>query len=307
VAAADRLGLDGVWSAEHVGMNDGVVPSAAYLGITDRIEIGIVGCNTDTRHPGLLAMEIASLTDLGPGRLRLQVGTGDPQLAMKIGASRPVRPVENVEALVHSLRELVGGHSTSVTAPGFTLDHLKLRHKNQPPPIDIMAIRPRMLELAATTGDGVALSLGASKAYLKRVVGEVEGHLDRLGRDRSSFRITALTVAGIDDDLAAARNRVARNLAFATGDTADLLTDGVVPFPEPADLAAAMHDGGPKAAAELFADETVEELGLVATPETLVLAIDAYAATGIDELGVVASGNPARSIALVEQLAAARS
>ena len=43
VQAAEEHGLDGVWTAEHLGFHDAVVPSAVYLATTQRIEIGLVG------------------------------------------------------------------------------------------------------------------------------------------------------------------------------------------------------------------------------------------------------------------------
>ena len=52
VDAAEEHGLDGVWTAEHLGFHDAVVPSALYIGRTSRIEVGLVGLSTASRHPG---------------------------------------------------------------------------------------------------------------------------------------------------------------------------------------------------------------------------------------------------------------
>ena len=56
--AADEAGLDGVWVAEHIGFHDAVVPAALYLRETQRLEVGLVGLSTATRHPGMTAMEL---------------------------------------------------------------------------------------------------------------------------------------------------------------------------------------------------------------------------------------------------------
>jgi 5,10-methylenetetrahydromethanopterin reductase len=304
VLEAEARGLDGVWSAEHVGLNDAVVPSAHYLNLTERLEVGIVGPGTDTRHPGMLAMELTSLEELGPGRVRIQVGTGDPHLARRIGAGSPSKSLANVEALVVSLRALVGGEKVTTKAPAFELDRLQLHHTNGSPQIDVMAIRPRMLELAARVGDGVALSFGASHSYLTRVVKEIEEHLERLGRDRASFRITANSVGVVDADLAAARNLAAKFLAFAHVPTAEVLADGEVPLPDEHALRVAMQNGGPASAAELFSEETVAALAIATTPETLPDRIAAYEASGIDELAITLAGNPARHMLLLEHLPA---
>ena len=74
VRQADKEGLDGVGSAEHLGFHDAVVPSASYLAVTKRLEVGLVGLSTAGRHPGLLAMELMSLSELGPNRYKSPSG-----------------------------------------------------------------------------------------------------------------------------------------------------------------------------------------------------------------------------------------
>ena len=86
VLAAEAAGLDGVWTAEHLGFHDAMVPSAMYLRATERIEIGMVGFSPVSRHPAVLAMELGSMSELAPGRVRVQVGTGDSTL---VGEARP--------------------------------------------------------------------------------------------------------------------------------------------------------------------------------------------------------------------------
>jgi 5,10-methylenetetrahydromethanopterin reductase len=306
VLAADELGLDGVWSAEHVGLNDGIVPSATYLARTERLEAGIVGCNTDTRHPGLLAMELNSLEQIGPGRVRVQVGTGDFNLSRLIGSNGSGRSLANVESFVRSLRSLLAGERVTETAPGFRLENLALRRTSASPPIDVMAIRPKMLDLASTVGDGVALSFGASHRYLSRVVSEAEETLERHGRQRESFRITAVTAAAVAPDIDTARTKAGKVLAFAHIPTARILAEGVTPLPAEADLRKALQSGGPAAAGEAFARETIDALALVATPDTLADAVGAYADTGIDELAVMLTGSPRDHVDLVGMLAEIR-
>ncbi len=311
VAAAEATGLDGVWSAEHVGLNDAVVPSARYLCETDRLDVGLVGCNTDTRHAGVLAMELNSLGQLGPGRVRVQVGTGDPVLARSIGVTSRPRPLANVEALVHSLRGLLNGDAVTMDEPGVALDGLRLRRPRRDAPplgvkIDVMGIRPRMIELAARVGDGAALSVGSSRAYLRRVVEDVEKHLVRFDRPRNEFRITAVAIGSIHPDIEVARHHAAKVLAFSRPETSEILSDGAVTFPDAAAMEAAFRAGGPSAAARLLSVEAIEALALVATPDSLAGVLDSYAETGIDELAVMFTGNPTRHVEAVHELAAAR-
>ena len=306
VDAAEDAGLDRVWSAEHVGLNDAVVPSSQYLARTRRLGVGLIGCNPDTRHPGLLAMELASLASIAAGRVRVQVGTGDPTLARLIGVRQLAPPLENVEALVTSLRDLLAGKRVAHEAPTFTLDGLQLRACEEPPKIDIMAIRPKMLALAARVGDGVALSAGASTTYLSRAVSAIEDHLGAAGRDRQSFAINAVVIGAVREDLDAARHHAAKLLAFSPHAMAEILADGEVSLPDPDEVRTAMAERGPSAAGELFAAETIDALALTATPASLGDALARYSSTGIDELTVMLSGNPSAHVETVGWLAEAR-
>src|SRR4030042_907967 len=59
-------GISGVWSDEHIGFHDAIVPSAVYLRETERLEVSVVGISTAGRHPGLIAVELASPAEACP-------------------------------------------------------------------------------------------------------------------------------------------------------------------------------------------------------------------------------------------------
>jgi alkanesulfonate monooxygenase SsuD/methylene tetrahydromethanopterin reductase-like flavin-dependent oxidoreductase (luciferase family) len=292
VRAAETAGLDGVWSAEHLGLHDAVTASAAFLVTTSRIEVGLVGLNASSRHPGLLAMELASLAELGKGRVRAQLGTGDAILGARIGA-RSRRPLGEVEAFVAAIRALQRGEEVSVDEPEFRLDRFRLRRFRPAPrtPLDVMAIRPAMLELACRIGDGVALSAGASRAYLAESMGAIERHLATHERVRSRFRISAMVLAAVGDDLSEARRRVAKVLAFAPPGAIPALTAGLDGLPDPEVVRATLGRDGPAAAAAMYPDEVVDALSIVATPAGLPAAIERFAALGIDELALTLTGD----------------
>lgn len=306
VQAAEREGLDGVWSAEHVGLNDAIVPSTLYVAKTERLDVGVMGPNTDTRHPGLLAMELNSLAELGPGRIRVQVGTGDPGLAKMVGADNRFKPLRRVEDMVTALRKLLVGEQVTMESPSFQLESMSIRPRAQAPSIDVMAIRPNMLQLAAKVGDGVALSVGASRRYLRRVVAETEDNLARNGRDRSSFRITALALGAIDDEVERARHLAAKVLSLTPIEMTEVLADGAVALPAREELERAIANGGLSAAADLWAEETIDELAFVSDSRSLPDVLAMYAETGIDELGVLLTGSPENHVTTVRNLAAAR-
>jgi 5,10-methylenetetrahydromethanopterin reductase len=305
IDAAEASGLDGVWSAEHVGLNDAIVPSTAYALRTSRVEIGLVGLNADSRHPGVLAMELATLSSLAPGRIRIQVGTGSPAHAVPIGVTVP-RTVSGVEILVSSLRGLLRGEEITAESEAFTLRGLRLELEDMPPiPIDIMAIRPKMTELAARVADGISLSAGASREYLRRRVAEVTAMLEQHGRSRAEFRISALALGAFAGDMAAARQMMAPLAGMFSLGGAPELRDGLE-MPDEDRLREVLCQEGPAAAGKLLSDATIEGFGLVATPGTIGDAVAAYRDTGIDELVVMPADDPAEHPDLVRHLAGTR-
>ena len=302
VRAAEQHGLDGVWSAEHIGFHDAVAPSVLYLRETARLEIGLVGLSPASRHPGLLAMELASLAELAPGRVRVQVGTGDPSLVAKLG--KPLRaPVTTTASFVRALRDALAGSDLNVEFPDFAFRGFKLQAFAPAPPIDVMAVRPRMVELAARVGDGVSLSAGGSPAYLRETVATVERIVAERKLPRASFRVTAVALGVVAKDLAAARGQLVPLMAMGEPGMVEHLARGVF---APGELTGAAARGGPFAAARLFTPAVVDQLALVSTPDDLPAALARYAATGIDELAVGIFAPPDDVPAIVRDLAQAR-
>lgn len=283
VAAAEAAGLDGVWSAEHIGFHDAVVPSATYLARTQRVEVGIVGIGPASRHPAMAAAELASLSELGPGRIRAQVGTGDAGLIAKIGARYP-RPLETVAGYVRVMREILAGRELNVELPFAKFAGFQFANFAGPIPIDVMAIRPRMLELATEVGDGVSLSAGASEQYLRETVDYVEAQLAKLGRPRSDFRISAHAFGLVAPDVDEMISTFGALLTTFPAASVAYLARGA--FDTDA-YAAAMDATRTLDAARLLTADAIRGITLAATPDELGPALRRYAATGIDELTVL--------------------
>lgn len=302
VQAAEAGGLDGVWSAEHIGFHDAVVPSAAYLASTERIEVGLVGLGPASRHPAMMATELASLCELGPGRVRVQVGTGDASLIAKLGVRYP-RPLAAVASYVRALRDVLAGRELNVELPVGRFAGFQLAPVESPPAIDVMAIRPKMLRLAAEIGDGVSLSAGASQQYLTETVAEVESHLAELGRARSGFRISACAFGLVapDPDLLVAAF-AALMTSFPAADASYLArgafdTEGYL---------AAMAAGRTLEAAKMITPEVVRAITLAAAPDGIGGELARYAATGIDELTILLLAPPPLLAGAVTAVAAHR-
>ncbi len=302
VQAAEEHGLDGVWTAEHLGFHDAVVPSAVYLATTQRIEIGLVGLSTASRHPGLTAMELMSMSELAPGRIRAQVGLGDDGLVAKFGRTI-TKPIASTTAFVNSLRETMQGRDMKVSYPEFTFEGFRLAPLGPVPAIDVMAIRPKMVQVAARVGDGLSISVGASLQYIRDVVKDVERDLAEAGRDRSAFRITALAMAAIGTDLDQMRGPIGPMLSTFPQASAAFLARGVVDTDE---LVRIEREEGPFGAMKYWTADRVDQIAFISTPDMLADKLAAYADTGVDELSLMMINPPDQQPAIVKQLAGAR-
>lgn len=302
VHAAEQAGLDGVWTAEHLGFHDAVVASAMYLRATERLEIGMVGFSPVSRHPAVLAMELGSMSELGPGRVRVQVGTGDASLVAKLGRVVP-KPLAATRAFVQSLRETMAGRDMKVAYPEFAFDGFRMMPLGPVPAIDVMAIRPKMVRLAAQIGDGISISAGASMQYMRDTVELVERELAAAGRDRAAFRITAIVITTIGDDLDAIRAPLAPMLSTFPQHTAGYLARGLV---DEDALIAAEREGGPFAVMKMWTPDLIDQIAMVTTPDGLGDALARYEATGIDEISLMMLNMPEQQPDLIELIAKAR-
>jgi len=247
-------------------------------------------------------MELASLAELAPGRVRAQIGTGDPSLVAKLGKTIEA-PARTTAAFLRALRDALAGSDLNVEYPGFAFRGFKLAPLAPPPALDVMAVRPKMVETAARHADGVSLSVGASHAYLRETVARVERVLAETKRPRASFRVTALSLGVIAKDLDAARAQVVPLLAMGEPSMVEHLVAGALP---PGAVSAAHARGGPFALAKLFTPEVIDQIALVATPDGLRDALARYAETGIDELAVGVFAAPDEVPAIVAELGRAR-
>jgi alkanesulfonate monooxygenase SsuD/methylene tetrahydromethanopterin reductase-like flavin-dependent oxidoreductase (luciferase family) len=66
---AERSGFGELWLAEDCFFTGGISGAAIALGATETMPIGVGVVSAVTRHPAILAMELATLARAFPGRL----------------------------------------------------------------------------------------------------------------------------------------------------------------------------------------------------------------------------------------------
>lgn len=158
IKEAEDLGYTDAWSSE-VNATDGLSLLAAAASVTERIRMGTAILPVYTRGPGLLAMSIASMAELAPGRFLAGVGSSSNIIIENWNATPFEKPYGRVRDTVDFLKAALTGEKVTEDYDTFSVKGFRLGLvPEQTPPIVVAALREGMLRLAGRSGDGVILN-----------------------------------------------------------------------------------------------------------------------------------------------------
>lgn len=191
--AVEAAGFAELWVVEDCFLAGGLTMAASALAATERIAVGIGLLPAAVRNAAIVAMEIAALARLHPGRLRVAFGHGVDAWMRQIGARPPDRMVA-LEETVAAVRALLAGEELTVHGAHVRLDGVRLEQPPAvPPPVLIGTTGPRALALAGRVADGVLLPEGSGPAAV------------RWAREQSGAgTLAAYAWLSVDDDAPAA-------------------------------------------------------------------------------------------------------
>lgn len=166
--AAEEAGLPELWLWEDCFAEGGISCAAAALAATDRLRVGIGLLPVPLRNVALMAMELATLERLHPGRLLPGIGHGVLDWMGQAGV-RAASPLTLLREYGGALRALLDGESVTMTGRYVALDRVQLRHPTATRvPLLVGAEGPKTLALAGEIGDGVIFTGGTTPAQLRR-------------------------------------------------------------------------------------------------------------------------------------------
>src|SRR5215212_2372097 len=184
--------IEQMWLIEDCFYTAGVSLAATALAVTENIAVGIGILPAVARNPAITAMEIATLCNIAPGRLRPGIGHGVQAWMAQMGV-RPASPLAALEETITAVKRLLAGDEVSFEGSHFHLDGIRL---DQPPRVvpGVLAgvQQERSLALAGRVADGVILVEGAGPTY-------VEWSLDQAGRPEA-FEVVTFTMLSVADD-----------------------------------------------------------------------------------------------------------
>jgi alkanesulfonate monooxygenase SsuD/methylene tetrahydromethanopterin reductase-like flavin-dependent oxidoreductase (luciferase family) len=291
---AESLGFRELWYSEHYFRSGGLTGAAVTLAATDRIPVGLGAVSVFARQPAVLAMEIATLARLYPGRLRAGIGLGEIERIREMGVETRAR-LEDVTACAASLRRILdGGEIAATGAPAG--GPIRLAYPpSERVPIYLAAVRPRMLQFAGRFADGVLLTWIKGAAYVAWARAEVEAGAAEAGR-ADLPRIVSFVLFAVDTDRRRARREVREALLSELARGPSAVTDAGG-FSSELDALLAEHGS---AGLERQAPERwLEGLAIAGEPDECAAAITSHLEAGADAV-VLCLANPDQAKEIIQ-------
>lgn len=155
------LGYTDLWSAEANGA-DAFTPLALAAAWTANTRLGTAIVPAYTRGPALMAQSVASLAEAAPGRFAFGIGTSSNVIVENWNGIPFDEPYKKTRDMVRFLKAALTGEKVDQEFDTFTVKGFRLGRKlpkdTPAPPILVAALRPGMLKLAGTEGDGAIIN-----------------------------------------------------------------------------------------------------------------------------------------------------
>ncbi|HEX2765761.1 MAG TPA: LLM class flavin-dependent oxidoreductase [Candidatus Limnocylindria bacterium] len=303
---AERSGIASMWLAEHLGYQESTLTALAVVSATRTLRAVPTGVSPYLRHPMLMAMAMASLSEGRPNRAAIALGVGNPLFLAESGVEAH-RPVATMREYVACLRLLFSGAPAHHAGQHFTLSGARLALQEPvTTPIYVAAMGPHMLRLAGRDADGVVLSSGLSVSSIHEALRAVDEEARANERPVDAVYRAAYVITAVSRDGRVAFEACRRKLAFVLRNAhlAESVHAAGISIDQEA-IVAAIAGRDLDAATRLVPDEAVEALAIAGSPRTCAERLDEYAGAGLDEV-VLSLAGPSEHHREAFALAAAR-
>jgi 5,10-methylenetetrahydromethanopterin reductase len=263
--SADELGFDSIWLAESYHFRSSPPVAAAVGCATKQIRIALGVLPTHSRHPGLVAMEAATLDELTGGRMILGLGASTKSAGLH---GVEVGPIAAMRDSIAIIRRLLAGEAVSYQGRAWSIGNAQLGFPARPRlPIYIgtFPYSPQMLRIAGALADGVAL-VWCNPDWVRRAAECVAEGAHRAGRDPASVEVAAYLVLSVDDDPVAARAACKPLIASYAPRPVRWIEAGLATTDELEPVLAARAAGPTDAAAEAVTDALVDKIAIAGDP-----------------------------------------
>ena len=224
VAAAERVGYDGVWTTEV--SRDPFLPLLLAADRSRTLTLGTAVAVAFARNPMTVAALANDLQSFSSGRFVLGLGSQIKAHIQRRFSMPWSEPAARMREFVLALRAIWASwlDGTPLDFQGQFYQHTLMTpmfspppHPWGPPPVVLAAVGPRMTQVAAEIADGMIVHGFTTERYLREAAMPlIRDGLRASGRDRGQFTIcypglvaTGETDADLDTAIAAVRGQLA--------------------------------------------------------------------------------------------------
>ncbi len=160
--SVEEFGFEELWLAEDCFASGAFSSVSTALAVTKRTSVGIGLLPASVRNPAIVAMELASLSEMYPGRVRAAFGHGVDSWMRQIG-SRPRNRLIVLDETLDVVTTLLRGEKSNLAGTSISMDCVQLdRPPRHPPPILVGTAGERTMRIAQERAHGLLLPEGAS-------------------------------------------------------------------------------------------------------------------------------------------------
>jgi probable F420-dependent oxidoreductase len=272
----EALGYTDVWSAE-AGGTDAFTPLALAAAWAPGLRLGTAIVPVFTRGAATLAQSVAAMCQAAPGRFALGIGTSSDVIVEQWNGIPFVKPVHRVRDTIRFLRAALAGEKVTEEYDTFSVRGFRLGIElAELPPILVAALRPGMLRIAGTEGDGAIINWLSAEdvATVAAVVADAAGGAER----EIVARIFVCPSENADAVRAAAKFAIA---AYLNVPVYAAFHEWLGRGDQLGGMWEAWRAGDRKAALGEIPDSVVDELVVHGSPEACRAQIAAYFANGV--------------------------
>ncbi|WP_419817490.1 LLM class flavin-dependent oxidoreductase [Glaciibacter flavus] len=298
---AEGWGYEGILLADsQLLVGDPYSELALCAASTTTLRLGVGVTNPITRDPSVTASAILTVHEESAGRAILGFGRGDS--ALKLIGKNPASVSETTRA-IGSLKTYLGSDPSDPARGGMPP---WASRDLDPVAIDVAATGPRMIGLAATSGDRVTFNMGAHVESLRWAIETAREARRAAGLDPHGVPFGAYVDVHCSDDLDAAVGFVRGSVSIFANFLAEGAAAGtVVPDDDRSELTAvsrsydeAAHGDSSAPQAVILSSAFVQRFALVGSPEQLIERIRQLESLGLDHLVLVPASRGASEVAI---------
>ncbi|WP_158555805.1 LLM class flavin-dependent oxidoreductase [Peribacillus glennii] len=214
---AEGNGFDAVWFAE--AWRETIVPLTAIAMKTNTIKFGSGVGQIFPNNPTTLALQGINLQELSNGRFVMGLGLSTPFVVENWYGShygRPLRQMRESIEVIQGIQASESGNRFSYDGELFKIKKYKSPVKMENPfPVYMAAIGPKMLQLAGEIADGLVIGALHSPRYLEEnVFPNLKIGAERSGRDLTNLQMIYGQICSISHNKKEAYDRARKSIMY---------------------------------------------------------------------------------------------